>query len=109
MKPTVHRHPRELQGAYTRPKDQSLAGRQVTLGERAIPLAFCHVGARLAATEDDVCHLEPVGNGAGLAAAPRTVTDAERLKNSSNKWGREWKSISAVIRTHMCDFPPQLV
>lgn len=52
MKPTVHRHPRELQGAYTRPKVQSLAGRQVTLGERAIPLAFCHVGARLAATEE---------------------------------------------------------
>lgn len=29
--------------------------------------------------------------------------------DSSHKWGRDWKLIPAVIRTHVCDFPPQLV
>lgn len=74
-------------------------------------LGFLLCGVLLAAAEDGVCRLESMGDGTGARGSPRvTVTETGSIRVAvSNRWGGDWKSISAVIRTHVCDFPPQLV
>ena len=68
------------------------------------------MGALLIAAEDGVCPLGPTGDMAGAGGSPRvTVMEAGGVRVPVTNGGRDWKLILAVIRTHICDFPPQLV
>lgn len=79
--PTPLPKPGKYKGECTRPKGQSLAERHAPLGAPIFPLAFSCMGVLLAAAEDAVCHLEPMGVAAEAGCSPRvTVIEAGKVR-----------------------------